>query len=444
VPENEQKVPFRHSRFYHPESRPRMMAAHTKAIVMPAQSSFGKRGTTSAPSLARIPSPRSQAPAIQSEAEDDQGALAVLHASNIPALTIGLIVLLCVIFGIEVQHSSGGLSPTTRALVAMGGVDAKLVFGAGQWWRIFTAPLLHLSVSHLVGNCIALFFAGLYLEPLIGGAWFIALFVLAALGGSLGSMAQSDPNIVSVGASGAIMGLLAMSFLLSGRVDDKKRRLRMQILSARIAIPAVAPAFLPLLSKSGLPDHIDYGAHLGGLLTGIMVWLLLSIFWPREAKSPPFRTGAGLLAAGGAVVATCAFLLNFAYAVPQAQAEPVLLIPSDQFPRDTEDAVQRSADLVTRFPDDPRAHLLRAYHFIELRDYADASDQLQTGIAALPRHAGELKPEVEYQLKMTLALLLANSGDPNSAREMAAQACSADETKDWKLRSTLVDKHICP
>jgi rhomboid protease GluP len=255
---------------------------------MPAKAVFGKRAAPQG-ALPRAvvgrPSPASPPPVARS---DTFGAF---YVGGIPVVTCGLIVILALIFATEIRltpDAAHSLSPSRQALIALGGIDGKLVIGAGEWWRIFTAPMLHASLTHILGNSIALFLAGLFLEPVIGAGWFGALFFVAALGGAAGSLAQNDPALVSVGASGAISGLLAAGLFFSAREKDPARRRRMQILTGRILIPAVAPIFF----HEGATGGTDYGAHAGGAMAGLLLCFALSAVWPRDAKRPAFQDGA--------------------------------------------------------------------------------------------------------------------------------------------------------
>lgn len=413
--------------------------------------SFGKRGVA-APAPARFPARRASdhAPPAQPtapvlpglEPEADASDLDVFHASGIPAFTITLVVLLCVIFLLQIQHSNDlvtPLQPGLDSLKAMGAVNGQLVLGEGQWWRLLTAPLLHGSLSHLLGNCVALVIAGFLLEPLIGGPWFLALFVLAGLGGSAGSLAQNNPNVVSVGASGAIMGVMAMAFLVSSRAPDAKQARKMRTRSLVLGLPAILPVFL-----GPVHDHVDYGAHLGGFLAGGLVWMLQGLFWPYNERRPGATGLAGAIAAGGGIAALVAFGLAVADPPPAlADADKGPLVPMAEFPRSDEDGLKRSADLVSRWPDDPRVHYLRALYFLGQRDLADAREHLRTGIALMPAHADDLKPELGYRMQMTLALIVRRQGDLAAARAAAAEACAATETRDWDLRAELEQQRIC-
>src|SRR5579871_4900337 len=160
-----------------------------------ATKTFGRRGAP-----ARIASPAFQpvrvAAAPAAVLEDAEPSTFDLVRDNklladIPFLTVGLIAFLVLVFWLEQRFAfdvgrDGSLS--VRSLIAFGAVSHDLVVGSGQWWRIALAPVLHASTSHIVGNSIALFFVGVRLEPMIGRGWFLLIFVVSALGGTVGSL----------------------------------------------------------------------------------------------------------------------------------------------------------------------------------------------------------------------------------------------------------------
>jgi hypothetical protein len=109
------------------------------------------------------------------------------------------------------------------------------------------------------------------------------------------SLAVGPQNLVSVGASGALMGLFAALFIGGFLVPAGTAiRTRLQVNSMRILIPSL----LPIFSSSSV-GHIDYGAHFGGAIAGAAAAALLLKFWPKTARIPQART----VAAGIAIVA---------------------------------------------------------------------------------------------------------------------------------------------
>jgi membrane associated rhomboid family serine protease len=252
---------------------------------------------------------------------------------KIPWLTFALLAVLIVVFTLEntfaVVPGGRGLRPNIATLIAFGGSSHRLVVTYGEWYRLFTAPLLHANVPHIMGNGIALVWGGWLLERLVGRLWFFAIFTIGALGGSLFSVALNPVNLLSVGASGALMGLFAALFIGSFRYESgAASRARLQRNSLGILIPSV----LPFLQTSTV-GRIDYGAHIGGMLSGAAVALLLLKFWPEGARIPQLPKTAASISALGALLFVASGGLaianypKFAHALQHAR--PALSRPTD-------------------------------------------------------------------------------------------------------------------
>jgi membrane associated rhomboid family serine protease len=136
-----------------------------------------------------------------------------------------------------------------------------------EWWRLITSAFLHGSFLHIAFNMYVLFALGPTLERILGHGRYIVLYITAAFGGSVASYVFSDANVVSVGASGAIFGLMG-ALVVAGK------RLRYDItqvlilIGINIAIGFIAPG-------------VDWRAHLGGLVAGAAVAGLL-VYAPRR------------------------------------------------------------------------------------------------------------------------------------------------------------------
>jgi membrane associated rhomboid family serine protease len=128
----------------------------------------------------------------------------------------------------------------------------------GEWYRLLTAAFLHGGLLHLLFNMYALFLVGTAVEAALGRARYAALFILSALGGSAASYVFSDPRVPSVGASGAIFGLFGAFLVISHRL-----RHDVQQIIGLIVINLII-GFLPSL-------HIDWRAHVGGLVAGTVL-----------------------------------------------------------------------------------------------------------------------------------------------------------------------------
>lgn len=138
---------------------------------------------------------------------------------------------------------------------------------AGQYERLLTAAFLHAGVLHLATNMLALFIVGAPLERAIGSARFGVVYLASALGGSLLALALSPPNSLGVGASGAIFGLFGAAAVLHRRIGADFRGI-----GTLIGINLVISFAIP---------GISWQAHVGGLVTGAVVALLVAGRRPR-------------------------------------------------------------------------------------------------------------------------------------------------------------------
>lgn len=126
-----------------------------------------------------------------------------------------------------------------------------------EWWRLLTSAFLHGSFLHIAFNMYVLFALGPTLERVLGHGRFLVLYLVSALGGAIASYAFSDIRTLSVGASGAIFGLMG-ALVIAGR------RLRYDITQVLILLGInVVIGFLQ--------PGVDWRAHLGGLVTGAAV-----------------------------------------------------------------------------------------------------------------------------------------------------------------------------
>ena len=174
-------------------------------------------------------------------------------------LTIGVIVLLLGIFGW--QLASGGLT-SSEAIIATGALVRDRVLG-GEWWRLLSAAFLHGGPDHIIGNCISLYILGLGCEHAFGARGMVLLFLGCAVGGSLLSIAMSPGP--SVGASGAIFGLMSALVVVLHRQRDK-----IYLRDRRIGIVVAAWAGYTLL-LGAMDPVVDNGAHVGGLIAGALL-----------------------------------------------------------------------------------------------------------------------------------------------------------------------------
>jgi membrane associated rhomboid family serine protease len=140
----------------------------------------------------------------------------------------------------------------------------------GEWYRLVTAMFLHLNPAHIGLNMLSLWFIGPAVEAAFGRSRYLALYLLSGLGGSALSFLLSPANVEGLGASGAIFGLLGALFVLVRRVRGNVG----QIIGLIIA---------NLVFSFAVPG-IDWHAHIGGLVTGVLVTFGM-VYAPRARRS---------------------------------------------------------------------------------------------------------------------------------------------------------------
>ncbi len=158
---------------------------------------------------------------------------------------------------------------------------------SGEWWRLLTAPFLHAGLWHVGLNMLALWILGGVVEPLLGRWRFVAVYAVSALGGAVASYAFSSPVVFSVGASGAVFGLLGATLVVMRRLNRDVSGV-VALLLVNVAIGFAIPS-------------IDWRAHLGGLLAGAVVTAAM-VSVPRRYSAAAVWGAAALLLAGMAWV----------------------------------------------------------------------------------------------------------------------------------------------
>jgi membrane associated rhomboid family serine protease len=172
---------------------------------------------------------------------------------------------------------------TVGALYDAGGLQGEAVSN-GDWWRLGSAMFLHASILHIAFNMWGLWILGPILETRYGPLRYLALYVVSGICGSAGALIMTDANQVTVGASGAIFGLMAALFVV-------ERRHNLPIASG-IGVVLV----LNLVITFSIPG-ISIGGHLGGLVGGALCGLLYETTARRGGGPLAVAGTAGLLLA---------------------------------------------------------------------------------------------------------------------------------------------------
>lgn len=217
----------------------------------------------------------------------------LLHArtARLP-VTYGLIAVNAVVF-VLMLHAGAGLGPGDSGIQLAWGANFGPATQDGQWWRLGSALFLHFGLFHIAMNLWALWDAGQLVERIYGHGRFALLYFGAGLAGNLLSLVVQGNEAVSGGASGAVFGLYGalLVFLWRERRHIDRHEFRWLFRTA-LAFTAVS------IGLGFAIPGIDNSAHIGGLLAGALLGVLLGRpllgerAWPR-----PLRALAALLLA---------------------------------------------------------------------------------------------------------------------------------------------------
>jgi rhomboid protease GluP len=228
---------------------------------------------------------------------------------------------LCVLLFFRFGAADGG------SAVSMAGANIGSLVKEGQVWRWLSSLFLHGSQSHLLMNMLSLYFVGTFLEQVVGRARYLLIYGLSGLGASMAS-SLIGADVWSVGASGAIWGVMAAGYGLALRPSG--------ILPPVVASRIKRGLSTPLLINIGISflPGIDLRAHFGGGAVGLLL-ALSGVLGnssatmqkvqgePQEMKSvptPKWVTGAAVLV-GGLMVAALVIALQHTLALLAAPAE---------------------------------------------------------------------------------------------------------------------------
>lgn len=189
------------------------------------------------------------------------GTAAVQQVGGSPA-TMVLIAINVIVFLAEMATGSGGLNSTSSSLIGDYGLVGALV-ADGETYRLLTAGFLHAGFMHLAFNMIALYFLGRILEPSIGTVRFLMVYFASLFAGSLGAILLSSNIDNTVGASGAVFGLFAATFIIAwGR-------------GLGTIVNQIGLIIGINLLLTFTISNISVGGHLGGLVGGAICGLLI-------------------------------------------------------------------------------------------------------------------------------------------------------------------------
>ncbi|MFI8003870.1 rhomboid family intramembrane serine protease [Streptomyces sp. NPDC086010] len=141
----------------------------------------------------------------------------------------------------------------------------------GQWYRLVTSMFLHVEVWHIAFNMLGLWWLGGPLEAALGRVRYLALYLLSGLAGGALTYLIAGPAQGSLGASGAVFGLLGATAVLMRRMNYDLR-------------PVIALLVVNLIFTFNPWGRIAWQAHVGGLVAGALIAIAM-IHAPRERRN---------------------------------------------------------------------------------------------------------------------------------------------------------------
>jgi rhomboid protease GluP len=329
-----------------------------------------------------------------------------------PIATIALLAINIGIFVIMVASGISWITPQTDQVLRWG-ADYGPYTLSGQYWRLITSMFLHFGIIHIFGNMWCLWSLGQLTEKLIDSVSLVGLYLVTGVGASLLSLSW-DPMRVSAGASGAIFGIAGalITVLYFGKLGLQPESVR------KLLGYVVRFAILNLLF--GLQGHIDNMAHLGGLVSGLLIGFFLARTFNIAPEERPARRR--MIFVASAVVLLGLF-------VPVAKAKQYAVeFGKGQAALEHDDlntAIPHLQNYVAARPSDASGHILLGSALQQARRFDEATQEFERALAIDPDN-----PYVEinlakiyaYQKKSGKALQLFKKGMPQAGADADASA----------------------
>lgn len=195
------------------------------------------------------------------------------------------IALLVICTAVQIAVTFAGFESDTEAAIFFGAYYKAFVC-AGEWWRLVTCGIVHISIMHLFVNSISLINLGTLFENRFGILKFLLILFGSAAGGSA-FMFAAEGNTVAVGLSGGLYGLMG-GYIVMIAANGMIRRPEVLSMLIRIILINLMISFMPGVALS---------AHLGGFLTG----MILTGMFLKEEKQLRIRMAVCLLVFSAAV-----------------------------------------------------------------------------------------------------------------------------------------------
>jgi membrane associated rhomboid family serine protease len=264
--------------YRHPDRETGLSCSECERPICADCANFGPVGVR-CPDHASV---RTRGPATRIKPPPVRRAPGIALSTGRAPVTYTLIALNVLIY--LVGASQGGSLGTAGASIYQKGslYNHMVLYGPyvahSGWYRLVTAMFLHESLLHIGFNMYALFVIGRVVEQYLGTARYLGLYFVSGLAGSAGALLQT-PAVPGLGASGAIFGILGAMMILEWQVTGSLAGQALALIVINLVISFVIPG-------------ISWGAHVGGLIGGILIMLAYA-HWSDRGRARYGQLGLG-------------------------------------------------------------------------------------------------------------------------------------------------------
>jgi rhomboid protease GluP len=280
---------------------------------------------------------------------------------------------------------------------------------SGEWWRLLTCVFVHGYLLHIAFNMWCLWNLGELSESLYGRWTYAAVYLISGLGASLASIAWR-PGGSSVGASGAIFGLagaLIAAFKL-GEFSVPRAALSGTLRSLMVFV------VFNLILGARPGSATDNAAHIGGLITGLILGALIALIAPQQDHAPRrvvlFLVVTLALTAGAMELA---HYHGFPLRLGRANFGQADNLPA----HDPAQAIAHLQKIVQQRPDFVPAHLALAQAYFNQAEFAPAETELKRVLQLQPQHV---------DARTLLGMVYLNQNRPQDAKDTFNQLLTQD------------------
>jgi membrane associated rhomboid family serine protease len=320
--------------------------------------------------------------------------------------------------------SQGGANENAVALIRYGAKVNALIDGQQEWWRFVTPIFLHGNVAHLLMNMYGLWMIGPYVERLYGSAKFVFFWVATGVAGVVASYLSVQPGLynsssigkfifkahdaISVGASGALFGLIGVLF-----VFGIKFRRELPEGFKRAFGTGMLPTILLNIAIGFMIPVIDNAAHMGGLVAGALLAVVVGYKRPGERAGVAVFWHVLQIAALALVVVSFTLVARHFRDADLSDEQEALL--QQQADNSTSNVISYLKSL-----DAGRLALANAYNNGDVSGIESAIEQLDAA-PLLDEKAGGLKAELKSMLVRVRELATSKPDGQKQAKAHASE-----------------------